>query len=169
MIELGAGSGEHRLAGRVELDNAGADPERLTLSASGRQAIVGLFGKEQAVTIDLGKPAQPVIVDRSTLGMTTETVRLDLPVLGACIAWPRPQESGLELYEAATMRPLGRLCIRGALNLSPTRPTGVAKAVERGLVAVATRSGSVHLIAIRPCSDQRDVAAAGTEPGLRQR
>jgi len=155
VIELGADSSAHRLAGRVELDNGEADPDRLALSASGRRAIVGMLQKDLAVTVDLADPAQPMIVDRSNQGMKTDAVRLDLPMLGECVAWSRPLESGLDFYEAASMRPLGRLCLRGALNLSPTRPTGVAQAAGRGLVAVATRSGSVHLIAIRPRPDQR--------------
>ncbi len=169
VIELGADSVAHRVTGRVELDNGGADPDRLALSASGRQAIIGMLRKEQAVTVDLADPAEPAIVDRSNRGMNPETVRLDLPELGECVAWPRPLESALDLYEAASMRPLGRLCLRGALNLSPTRPTNVAQTAERGLVAIATRSGSVHLIAIRPGPDQRDVAAADSDPGLRRR
>ena len=85
--------------------------------------------------------------------MTTETVRLDLPVLGQCVAWPRPLESGLDLYEAASMRRWAG-SVSAELNLSPTRPTGVAQTAERGLVAVATPLGSVHLIAIRPGPDQ---------------
>ena len=169
VVELGGDSGTHRVLGRVEIDHDGLDPDRLALSASGRRAIVGMLRNDRAVTVDLVDPAQPAIVDWSNQGMKTETVRLDLPMLGACVAWPRAQESGLDLYEAGSMRPLGRLCIRGALNLSPTRPTGVAQAAERGLLAVATRSGSVHLIAVRPRPDQRDVAAAGSEPGLRRR
>ena len=169
VIELGADSSAHRVAGRVEIDHDGWDPDRLALSASGRRALVGMLRKDQAVTIDLADPAQPVIVDRSNPGMNPETVRLDLPELGECVAWPRPLESAFDIYEAASMRPLGRFCLRGGLNLSPTRPTGVAEAAERGLVAVATRSGSVHLIAIRPRPDQRAVAAADSAPGLRRR
>ena len=153
-IALGTDSESHRLAGRVELDDPGADPDRLVLADSGRTATVGMFRKDAGVTVDLSDPAQPVVADRSSPRMELESVRLDLPGLGECVACPRPRESGLDLYDAASMRPLGRLSIRGALNLSPTRPTGVAMAAERGLLAVATRSGSVHLIAIRPGQDQ---------------
>ncbi len=169
VIELGGDSVAHRIAGRVEIDGEGLDPDRLAFLAPGRRVVVGMLRNDQAVTIDLADPARPVIVDRSTQRTVTDAVRLDLPVLGECVAWSRPLDSGLDFYEAASMRPLGRLCLRGALNLSPTRPTGVAQTAERGLLAVATRSGSVHLVAIRADLDQGAVAAARSEPGLRRR
>ena len=56
VIELGADSVAHRLAGRVELDNEGADPDRLALSASGRQAIVGMLRKDQTGDRRPGRP-----------------------------------------------------------------------------------------------------------------
>jgi glycerol-3-phosphate acyltransferase PlsY len=119
------------------------------------------------VTIDLTEWARPALAGRWSRGITDETVALDLPGLGGCFACTRPRESAVELYEAATNRSLGRLALRGAMNLSPTRPTGIAHASGRGLIAVATRSGSVHLIAIRPGRNQRDVAAS--ESGVRRR
>jgi hypothetical protein len=42
--------------------------------------------------------------------------------------------------------PLGRLPLTGPLNIGRTRPTGLAYSPERALLAVSTRSGSIHLI-----------------------
>jgi glycerol-3-phosphate acyltransferase PlsY len=61
----------------------------------------------------------------------------------------RQQESVLELLQVTPRRSLGRLPLRGPLNLGRTRPTGLAYSAERGLLAVATRSGTIHLIELR--------------------
>ena len=46
-------------------------------------------------------------------------------------------------------RVLGRLTLHsGTFNLGMTRPTGLAYSHERRLIAVANRSGGVHLVAI---------------------
>jgi glycerol-3-phosphate acyltransferase PlsY len=187
VVALGDDAAAHREVGRVEFDRHGDDPERLALSATGRWAIVGLRGSNQSATIDLSDPARPRVVGRADRGTTEgpsplvvegdnfaspvsrggDAIQLELPEVGSCVAYTRTQVSGLELYEAASRRPLGRLRLRGALNMSPTRPTGVAYAAGRSLIAVATRSGSVHLIAVRPGPDQPGVAA--TEAGVRRR
>jgi hypothetical protein len=39
--------------------------------------------------------------------------------------------------------------LKGPLNLTGTRPTGLAFSPERGLLAVTTKPGAVHLIAIQ--------------------
>jgi glycerol-3-phosphate acyltransferase PlsY len=187
LIALGDDADAHREIGRVEFDRHGDDPERLALSATGRWATVALRGSNQTATIDLSDPARPRLVDRMDRGTTEgpsplivegesfatpvaregNAIQLDLPEMGNCVAYARSKISGLDLYEAASRRPLGRLPLRGPLNMSPTRPTGVAYAAGRSLIAVATRSGSVHLIAIRPGPDQPGVAAA--DSGVRRR
>jgi glycerol-3-phosphate acyltransferase PlsY len=58
----------------------------------------------------------------------------------------RQKDSVLELFQSSPRSSLGRLPLRGPLNLGRTRPTGLAYAPERGLLAVATRSGTIHLI-----------------------
>ena len=45
--------------------------------------------------------------------------------------------------------PLGQFPLKGPLNLGGTRPSGLAFCPERGLLAVATKPGTVHLIEIR--------------------
>jgi acyl-phosphate glycerol 3-phosphate acyltransferase len=193
VIALGDDADAHREVGRLTFAHPGDDPERLALSASGRWATVPLLGSDRTAVIDLSDLSRPSYAGGSILATTRgpdpdlgpaplevegdvfpspierggDAVRLDLPELGGCVACTRPRESGLELYEAASRRPLGRLPLRAALNLGPTRPTGVAYATGRGLLAVATRSGSVHLIAIRPDPGRREVAASGSGPGRR--
>jgi hypothetical protein len=71
-----------------------------------------------------------------------------------CVACTLPHGSGLELYEPYGRRSLVRLTLHaGAFGLGTTRPTGLAYCPERALIAVANRSGGVHLVAIRAGSD----------------
>ena len=74
-----------------------------------------------------------------------------------------PQGSGLEIISGRTHH----FPLRGRMNLSAQRPTGLAFDRDRGLLAVANRSGGVHLIAIEPRADEGrprgDVAVSGPE------
>jgi acyl-phosphate glycerol 3-phosphate acyltransferase len=62
----------------------------------------------------------------------------------------RQDESTLEVVQTSPRSSLGRLPLRGSFNLGRTRPTGLAYAPERGLLAVATRSGAIHLVEVSP-------------------
>ena len=69
---------------------------------------------------------------------------------------------------------LGRLPLTGPLNLGRTRPTGLAYSPDRGLLAVATRSGSIHLIEMVPrtlsvVSGQGPIAASGGRRDVNRR
>jgi glycerol-3-phosphate acyltransferase PlsY len=76
---------------------------------------------------------------------------------GATDGIPRPdyvvctrhRDSVVEVMQNSPLYPLGRLPLTGPINIGRTRPTGLAYAPERGLVAVSTRSGSIHLIELR--------------------
>ena len=108
------------------------------------------------------RPSRPEIVDR----MGRATTRDSMPLAIQGDAFPNPLEWGGEARPGSTSprpanasrghgpgprdsrcsmrrlrRPLGVLSMRGAMNLSPTRPTAVAIAARRGLIAVATRLG----------------------------
>jgi glycerol-3-phosphate acyltransferase PlsY len=156
--------------GRLTFDAPGDDPSRITLSASGQAAAVTLLGTGAAAAVDLFDPAQPRLIGRSPLAEAEnpypsrgegdaiimpvasgrEAVMVSFAGLGDCVASTLPHGSGLEFSQAGSRRPLGRLVLRaGALGLSSTRPTGLAYAPKRGLIAVANRSGGVHLVAIR--------------------
>jgi len=67
-------------------------------------------------------------------------------------AYSLPFDSGVAFLAAGAGadRTPDRLPLLGRANLSSTRPLGLAAAPERGLLAVANRSGgSIHLVAIR--------------------
>jgi glycerol-3-phosphate acyltransferase PlsY len=70
----------------------------------------------------------------------------------------RHHDSVLELFQTEPRQSLGRLPLLGPLNLGRTRPTGLAYARDRGLLAVATRSGTIHMVEMVP-------RGASTEPG----
>ncbi len=62
----------------------------------------------------------------------------------------RQDASTLEVLQTSPRCSLGRLPLHGSFNLGRTRPTGLAYAPERGLLAVATRSGAIHLVEVSP-------------------
>ena len=64
----------------------------------------------------------------------------------------RHRDSVLELFQTEPRQSLGRLPLKGPLNLGRTRPTGLAYSRERGLLAVATRSGTIHMVEMVPRS-----------------
>ena len=92
-----------------------------------------------------------------------ESIMMPLTGPGDCVASTLPHGSGLELshWESPNRtepssptsgqgRSLGRLTLRaGTFNLGTTRPTGLAYSPDRNLIAVANRSGGVHLIAVK--------------------
>jgi len=83
-----------------------------------------------------------------------EAVALSLDGVGECVVSTLPHGSGLEVSGTARRRPLGRLTLRGGtFGLGSTRPLGLAFSTERGLIAVANRSGGVHLLAIRHAAE----------------
>jgi hypothetical protein len=66
------------------------------------------------------------------------------------IACTRSRDSVLEIFQTEPFYSLGRIPLMGPLNLSRARPTGIAYSRRRGLLAVGTRSGAVHLIELAP-------------------
>ncbi|SIO59356.1 glycerol-3-phosphate acyltransferase PlsY [Singulisphaera sp. GP187] len=163
-----------QVVGRLEFDQPGDDPARIKLSASGNYAAVTLLGSNQIAAVDLANRERPALISRSNLEqseaphlteskddsiLTATTPDRDAVVIpwpktvatrGGCIACILPQGAGLTLIDAATRRLLGEFPLRaGSLNLGVARPMGLAFSPERGLLAVATRSGSIHLIAVR--------------------
>ncbi|MGP0066362.1 MAG: glycerol-3-phosphate 1-O-acyltransferase PlsY [Isosphaeraceae bacterium] len=61
----------------------------------------------------------------------------------------RQAESVLEIMQAAPQHSLGRFPLLGPFNLGRTRPTGLAYSAKRKLIAVATRTGTIHLVELR--------------------
>jgi glycerol-3-phosphate acyltransferase PlsY len=67
----------------------------------------------------------------------------------AYLVYTRPDDSALELAQASPVQTLGQFPLKGPLNLGGTRPTGLSFSAERGLLAVATKPGTVYLISVR--------------------
>jgi acyl-phosphate glycerol 3-phosphate acyltransferase len=85
----------------------------------------------------------------------------------------RHSDSVLELFQTEPRLSLGRLPLTGPLNIGRTRPTGLAYTRERGLLAVATRSGTIHMVEMVPrgrskASGQGTIAASGHDAGRRR-
>jgi acyl-phosphate glycerol 3-phosphate acyltransferase len=64
----------------------------------------------------------------------------------------RQRESVLELVKTTPLQTLGQIPLKGPFNLGRTRPSGLAYSPERGLAAVATRTGTIHVIELAPRS-----------------
>jgi glycerol-3-phosphate acyltransferase PlsY len=93
-------------------------------------------------------------------GFDCDTIALELP--GAVShdhssRFPRPDylvttrdnESALGILQARSQHEIGRFPLLGPFNLGRTRPTSLAYSPERNLIAVATRTGSIHMVALR--------------------
>jgi glycerol-3-phosphate acyltransferase PlsY len=72
------------------------------------------------------------------------------------VAYTRSRDSVLEVFQTEPFYSLGRIPLMGPLNLSRARPSGIAYSRSRGLVAVGTRSGAIHLIELVPRVDSTD-------------
>jgi acyl-phosphate glycerol 3-phosphate acyltransferase len=172
--EISEDQGTARPVGRLTFDGKGDDPSRLTLSATGECAVVTLSGSNTVAAVDLFDPAVPVLLGRSPLAKVDhpyasrtkedwivmpvasggESVVVPLAGFGECVAATLPQGSGLEFIQSGRQRSLGRLVLRaGALGVATTRPTGLAFCPDRGLIAVANRSGGVHLVTVRAATE----------------
>lgn len=58
-------------------------------------------------------------------------------------------DSSLEIHQTKPHHEVGRFPLFGPFNLGRTRPTGLAYSPERNLIAVATRTGSIHVVELR--------------------
>lgn len=162
--------------GRLEL-NADDDADRLFVSKGGTRALVTLPRAKQAAAIDLSRPEEPIMAGRTELPAAdspyisfspdgdwivmptlqeSEAVPFDrgpsrsgsAPAVGYLV-FTRPEQSLLELSQVSPRTTVGQFPLKGPLNLGGTRPSGLAYSPDRGLLAVATKPGTVHLIEIR--------------------
>ena len=167
-----------RSVGRLNLEPE-EDPDRLFVSASGTRALVTLPKVRQVVAIDLTDPEDPRKVGLTELAQAnapyvsfspdgdwiimptveqSEAVAIQrpgssddstAPPTAGYIVYTRPDDSALEVAQASPVQTLGQFPLKGPLNLGGTRPTGIGFSPEKGLIAVATKPGTVYLISLR--------------------
>jgi hypothetical protein len=125
-----------RLIGRTK--PSGADVPYLSTSPDADWILMPVASQSEAIVIET-----PTGRKRARSGDETGPIsRADYLVCA------RHHDSVLELFQATPLQSLGRLPLTGPLNLGRTRPTGLAYSPDRGLLAIATRSGSIHMIAM---------------------
>ena len=172
VVDLRDQTEAHRVVAEVPLEGETCDPERIVLSESGRFAAVATRRPIEVLGFDLSDPARPSMTGRTPLAAETvpyltrtegddailmpgdpalqAVVVPKIESLGAPIlVVSDPDRSRLEMIHGDERRSLGRLPLRGPLNLGAIRPTGLDYCAERALIAVSDRSGGVRLIALR--------------------
>ena len=166
-----------RPTGHLSLDPED-DADRLFVSASGSRALVTLPKTKEAVAIDLTDPENPRLRAATDLAQANApyvSVSPDgdwmiMPTLEPRRPWqwatgfigrfngsagcrlPRlhPPRRFRPRARPGQSRPdLGQFPLKGPMNLGGTRPTGISFSPEKGLIAVATKPGTVYLISLR--------------------
>ncbi len=123
-----------RRAGRTELSSAGTP--YLSIAPDGDWMIMPTVHEAEAVALAIGGQ-----VPRDDEAATTSRP-------ASYLVYTRPDDSALELARTAPLEALGQFPLKGPLNFAGTRPSGIAFSPERGLIAVATKPGTVHLVSI---------------------
>jgi glycerol-3-phosphate acyltransferase PlsY len=118
------------------------------------------------IMMPVASPSEAIAIEsprESSEARTGATSLIPRPDYVICT---RHRESVVELMQNAPLYPLGRLGLTGPLNIGRTRPTGLAYSRERSLLAVSTRSGSIHLIELawRATSQRNDSGPIATGP-----
>ena len=182
VMSLGDGEEPPRVVARLAFDAPGDNPSRLVLDANGERGAVTFEGTNRVAWLDLKDREHPRLTSRSVLPEGPPRL-LDAPggpwvvptpdrdALVADVGGdaPRlviqasPQGAGLEIISGKTHH----FPLRGRMNLSAQRPTGLAFDRDRGLLAVANRSGGVHLIAIETDAGQTHLASDKTDARMR--
>lgn len=170
-----------REVARVDLGRWEDEPGRIHLARSGLAAMIAVPALGTAVAVDLSDPRAPRRLGESPLprrdlgypstdgadqivmpvASPSETIALDggdaetMVLVGT-----RPSASAIEVvgHRAGVEMSLGKLRLRGPFNLGDVRPTSLAWSAERNLLAVATKSGAVHLVALTPRSELAETA-----------
>lgn len=128
----------------------GDDPERIRLSADGRSAVVTFRYLNQVAKLDMTNLAKPQVIERITFDdmspLAENPERETLTLAPGIVLQTLPDHSALRVFGEAD----GVIPLFGPLRLANVRPNGMAVSAERGLIAVASKAGSVHLIAAVP-------------------
>jgi glycerol-3-phosphate acyltransferase PlsY len=163
--------------GRLTFE-AGDDPERMFFSSEGTRVLVTLAHSRQSIAVDLADQAAPAVSGRVELpaeefpyvsrspdgdwmvmptGLESEAVAVPGPRSTASpdyLVLTRPDDSALEIVQATPRRTLGKFPVMGPFNLGGTETSGLAYCHARGLLAVSTKPGTVHLIRLQSRLDQ---------------
>jgi glycerol-3-phosphate acyltransferase PlsY len=109
------------------------------------------------ILMPVSAPSEAVAIDRlpSQGGAQAECNEKSVPHADYVVC-TRQKDSVLELFQSSPRSSLGRLPLHGPLNLGRTRPTGLAYSADLCLLAVATRSGTIHLIELIPRFESHD-------------
>ncbi len=176
-FDLGQGEQPQPIS-RVRLGDSGTDPLRIYLSAKRTHAAI-LIRHGSMQGIDLSQPANLQRTgtvslsgrERPALSASDDDV---IVVPAECMADVAPLAAGgsdtegawqtlvtleadegrLVFYSTRATEPLGRLTLRGPAGIGQIRLSGLAHCPERNLIAVADRSGGLHLIERRSASAQ---------------
>jgi glycerol-3-phosphate acyltransferase PlsY len=135
---------------RREFSGPGDDPERLRLAEDAKTLAVSIRGSDRRVEIAVNERGEFAKVPRAVSPISPGVVGREFAIepRGPRFFATVPDDSAVEVFDAGTSRSLGRLPLRGAANLSPVRPMGIDYSAERGLIAVGSRNGAVHLVKI---------------------
>jgi acyl-phosphate glycerol 3-phosphate acyltransferase len=118
------------------------------------------------IMMPVASPSEAIAVEsprESSEARTSATGLIPRPDYVICT---RHRESVVELMQNTPLYPLGRLPLTGPFNVGRTRPTGLAYSPERSLLAVSTRSGSIHLIELtwRAKAERTDAVPIAIRP-----
>jgi glycerol-3-phosphate acyltransferase PlsY len=173
--------------GHVEF-KASDDPARLQISRAGTLAVVSRINSQTASAFDLSDPGHPRMIEESPLP-NPEAPTLSLsPENGDAIILPArnesegvaidllspnkdgssppflartsPEDSTIEINQPMARTAIATFPLRGKLNLGRAHPSGIAYSRNGRLIAVSTRTGAIHLIAIESRTDERTPTAA---------
>lgn len=153
---------------RVGLGRWEDEEGRIYLSATGQAAAIAVHATGRALMLDLTDRAQPRILNEADLPdrehaypSIGEGDRLLMPVAssgesilidhdGPIVVGTCPRDAAIELiaHREEGERSLGRLPLRGPFNIGQAKPMGLAWSPDRQLLAVSTKSGAVHLLAV---------------------
>jgi glycerol-3-phosphate acyltransferase PlsY len=167
------------------------DPLRLQISRHGGCAVVSLRGRKAAPSFDLSDPKRPRLIGESTLPGSGKSELSNSPIDGDSIILPveteseavvisllgrgsrgddhpflactNPDESTVEITQPLRREVIARFPLRGRFNLGRSHPGGIAYARDKHLIAVAGRSGAIHLIAIDSNLDEVALSNNGSD------